>query len=275
MEYLTQLLGDSNPEIPAFVDAVGRFQRGEPFETSAQYEISRDVQNMAIEESTETLPPAVEPPATSSNKKHLQLSQSKSRQNQKHNKSRVPPPKIKSKLKEPTEGSSSIASVGHNKEHMQGADGLDRQAKSKAAEKAKTIVKSRPLRGKATTICGCYGTHHDPLTNCLYCGRISCVEEGYSFCAFCGYMVEEVRDDGKEYVTPALHDCYIIGHCLMPMAAALTDCMYISHNFFFMIVMAMIQIGRARRDCSGLIATLPGGRKSLTTRQTSWLLPLG
>lgn len=59
------------------------------------------------------------------------------------------------------------------------------------------VEKSRPTRGKAKKVCGCFGTFHTPLTNCLYCGRISCSEEGYDHCPFCGYMVEEVIADGS------------------------------------------------------------------------------
>ena len=60
--------------------------------------------------------------------------------------------------------------------------------------------KSRPPKGKASYVCGCFGTVHKALTNCLYCGRISCAKEGYSFCPFCGLLVEKVQatppDDG-------------------------------------------------------------------------------
>jgi len=52
--------------------------------------------------------------------------------------------------------------------------------------------KSHPPRGKASVVCGCFGTVHKPLANCLYCGRISCEREGYDFCPFCGLLVEPV-----------------------------------------------------------------------------------
>ena len=71
-------------------------------------------------------------------------------------------------------------------------------------EPERVVEKSRPRKGKAKTVCGCYGTKHKPLTNCLYCGRISCTMEGYDFCSFCGYMVEEVKADGpyvKDFAT--------------------------------------------------------------------------
>ena len=48
-----------------------------------------------------------------------------------------------------------------------------------------------PKKGKAPYDCGCFGSVHKALTNCLYCGRITCAKEGYNYCPFCGYMVEE------------------------------------------------------------------------------------
>ena len=45
-------------------------------------------------------------------------------------------------------------------------------------------------KGKAKIVCGCFGTKHKALTNCLICGRISCSKEGYDFCASCGWLVE-------------------------------------------------------------------------------------
>lgn len=40
--------------------------------------------------------------------------------------------------------------------------------------------------------CGCYGNKHRPLTNCLRCGRISCVVEGLGdFCHCCGYFIDD------------------------------------------------------------------------------------
>jgi hypothetical protein len=61
-------------------------------------------------------------------------------------------------------------------------------------------AKPRP-RGKAKYECGCFGNQHNALTNCLICGRISCEKEGYDFCPFCGYLVEEVKPiDGDTYV---------------------------------------------------------------------------
>jgi len=65
----------------------------------------------------------------------------------------------------------------------------------------------KPKHGKAKTICGCYGTRHKPLTNCLQCGRIACRHEGYGFCPFCGYDIEKVKVDAgdKKFDRALLH----------------------------------------------------------------------
>ncbi|EJK45266.1 hypothetical protein THAOC_36124 [Thalassiosira oceanica] len=39
--------------------------------------------------------------------------------------------------------------------------------------------------------CGCFGQKYAPLTNCLNCGRISCEAEGYDYCHFCGFLIED------------------------------------------------------------------------------------
>lgn len=59
-------------------------------------------------------------------------------------------------------------------------------------------AKSHPPRGKASFECGCYGRLHDPLTNCLFCGRVACAKEGYSYCPFCGYLIEEVKPSSSD-----------------------------------------------------------------------------
>lgn len=63
----------------------------------------------------------------------------------------------------------------------------------KADPKATETTKKKrpePPKGKARVVCGCFGSLHKALTNCMYCGRISCAKEGYSFCPFCEYKIE-------------------------------------------------------------------------------------
>lgn len=61
--------------------------------------------------------------------------------------------------------------------------------------KTMTVAKTEkvteiPKQGKAKIVCGCFGTVHKPLTNCLNCGRISCSKEGYGYCPFCTNLID-------------------------------------------------------------------------------------
>lgn len=65
-----------------------------------------------------------------------------------------------------------------------------------------------PKKGKAKIICGCFGTIHKPLTNCLHCGRISCEKEGYDYCPFCSFLIEKVKIvsiPGEEFNKAVMH----------------------------------------------------------------------
>jgi hypothetical protein len=65
------------------------------------------------------------------------------------------------------------------------------------------VPTSPPPKGVASRVCGCYGTIHKPLTNCLHCGRISCSDEGYDYCGFCGFLVSPSAADGGNTATRA------------------------------------------------------------------------
>mmetsp|Transcript_8590 Transcript_8590/g.12886 ORF Transcript_8590/g.12886 Transcript_8590/m.12886 type:complete len:345 (+) Transcript_8590:41-1075(+) len=63
-----------------------------------------------------------------------------------------------------------------------------------------------PQRGKAKIVCGCFGTVHKPLTNCLHCGRISCTKEGYGYCPHCGYLVDRsTMPEGAKFDKAVMH----------------------------------------------------------------------
>ena len=71
------------------------------------------------------------------------------------------------------------------------------EATRNTKEKRKEDTPKFPQRGKAIVVCGCFGTVHKPLTNCLHCGRIACENEGYSYCGFCGYLIEKAAVAGR------------------------------------------------------------------------------
>jgi Putative zinc finger motif, C2HC5-type len=62
-------------------------------------------------------------------------------------------------------------------------------------EEIDSALQSITLSPRKRIPCGCFGTKHDvyPIApNCLFCGRIYCVDEGLGKCFFCG---EELVDD--------------------------------------------------------------------------------
>ena len=72
----------------------------------------------------------------------------------------------------------------------------------KAVEQQQQVI---PLQGTAKVVCGCFGTQHKALNNCLRCGRISCEREGYDYCPFCRYMVPEHRSSSMMAVGATSH----------------------------------------------------------------------
>lgn len=49
-------------------------------------------------------------------------------------------------------------------------------------------------RVRSERFCGCLGTKHAPLTNCMNCGKVACEAEGYGPCTYCGTLVQPRKD---------------------------------------------------------------------------------
>lgn len=123
-------------------------------------------------------------------------------------KSKAPPPPSqlsKSSKPAPPPSGANLPSSNVQQQEQQQRDGLQSQKPSDnnlneptdhdatfdaTGVTCKPVPKSRPKRGTPRFVCGCFGTFHEPLTNCLFCGRVSCVKEGYDYCPFCGYSIE-------------------------------------------------------------------------------------
>eukprot|EP00536_Pseudo-nitzschia_multiseries_P017529 jgi/Psemu1/225415/e_gw1.1607.6.1 len=181
-EYLVQLLGDPTPEVAAFVADVDSFRAAVALGTNK------------TTTTTTTTTTTMEKTNASAHRK------------QQGKKSRVPPPK-----KLPAASLSSSSSSSSSQQQPSAATGATKPqqvrretansttnststtatATATATTATATVPKKfHPTRGKAEIVCGCFGTRHKALTNCLYCGRISCEVEGYGFCPFCGLLVE-------------------------------------------------------------------------------------
>ena len=71
------------------------------------------------------------------------------------------------------------------------------------------MVPEKP-KGKGRVECGCYGTEHRAIGNCLSCGRIHCSEEGPGKCFHCGERLEVIKkrdgyDEAQERMDKMLY----------------------------------------------------------------------
>ncbi|KFD63042.1 hypothetical protein M514_11719 [Trichuris suis] len=73
------------------------------------------------------------------------------------------------------------------------------KGKQPKARTAKSQKKNVQIAGTVTLpgkhFCDCQGTEHEPLMNCLQCGRITCKQEGSGPCSFCGNLVCTLEEE--------------------------------------------------------------------------------
>eukprot|EP00531_Pseudo-nitzschia_arenysensis_P002256 CAMPEP_0116120132 /NCGR_PEP_ID=MMETSP0329-20121206/3016_1 /TAXON_ID=697910 /ORGANISM="Pseudo-nitzschia arenysensis, Strain B593" /LENGTH=308 /DNA_ID=CAMNT_0003613889 /DNA_START=187 /DNA_END=1113 /DNA_ORIENTATION=+ len=204
-EYLVQLLGDQTLEMLNFVENMSRYRSGESIASVAENQGEADQKESSEKSGRDS--PTQETAAldsframamgnnTRTAKKNAGRKNTKEKQG---SKSRVPPPKnVNSRKKQPQNPSSDT-----NQSQNTVVSPASNQSPTLHQKEEKGVVeKSHPARGKAKVVCGCFGTKYKALTNCLYCGRIICEAEGYGFCPFCGFMVEEAVDgNGKAFL---------------------------------------------------------------------------
>ena len=220
LEYLSALLGLEGAAVGDFVDDIWRFQRGEELVNISVIEENSEVGNSAVDTPQVDVTP--KPAATSARKEReekkveqklaaLKLEDStKLRKEKKQNSKADTAVDKRAKL--------NIAREQKQQQKKKEADARANEAAGRNAGKSAAEAVSKPTRntketrmddvpklpqrGKASVVCGCFGTVHKPLTNCLHCGRIACEIEGYGFCGFCGYLIEKValaerNRDGK------------------------------------------------------------------------------
>lgn len=77
---------------------------------------------------------------------------------------------------------------------------VQNSASSSRSKKQQPLVHQppKPQKGKPKKVCGCYGNKHEPLANCLHCGRISCEYEGYDYCPFCENLISPGDADAND-----------------------------------------------------------------------------
>jgi NACalpha-BTF3-like transcription factor len=232
LEHMISLLGDANTnEIHLFVDNVMFYLNGEPLtlkNSRVDEHIVEDqkmpAQSSQVSDSTQTL----EKQRIEKEKKEKQrtLEAERRKQLEEEEAIRLKMSQIrmeqeealialkknaddmnhKNKKENPTETSSNTLDDSQSKKD----DVVDPIPKNTKTKKIGNItsklkhVPEIPLRGKATIVCGCFGTVHKPLTNCLYCGRISCKKEGYGYCPFCSNLID-VPSKNKSLDSATLH----------------------------------------------------------------------
>jgi activating signal cointegrator 1 len=188
---LVQLLGsDRQDELRDFVDDVDRVRAGESLNTvespvpsiSAVKPIEEIKKSTILDKSS----PIKAPPASKNNTSSKANGMVGGKQ-QKSYASVVPKKSI------------AKGNVQQRKESQQ-ARKLDRKESNQATKIMKEEQQQHreevlPSQGTAKVVCGCFGTMHKALNNCLHCGRISCEREGYDYCPFCSYMVYENRSE--------------------------------------------------------------------------------
>jgi ribosomal protein L37E len=162
LDYLIQLLGsDRQDQLRDFVDDVGRVQRGE------MLAVAKATTTAVVEQEK------IAPKSDVNFKKKIS-------------------PKVAAVVdKKPIKKATPKIETRNEKASSKTSTPKLETAMVKPQPLPISSVPTPPRRGKASVVCGCFGTTHLALSNCLRCGRISCEREGYDYCAFCGYLVEE------------------------------------------------------------------------------------
>lgn len=204
-EYLDQLLGGELLGVEEFVQNIFRYKQntGESFDFIADDDST--IKN-TVKEGKSNISTII-----TSTSKHDKKKRSKIQARKEMKLSKVSPSKNDSRNKINNNNNSHDNDIGESRtlsdqpspynatQHQNNNKSNGVTDQSKYQQQQQTIAKKyHPSRGKAKRVCGCFGARHEPLTNCLYCGRISCVVEGYDFCPFCGYMVEEAGIESND-----------------------------------------------------------------------------
>ena len=196
LDYLVQLLGsDRHNQLRDFVDDVERVRAGETLSALISVEstlkpppptrTTKPVEEIVTSKSIMVLvkkSPTVS--NSNSNTKTNGTTTGKQQQLQKSYASVVP---------KKSNGKGNVQPQKQPQQARKSDQKVMNQATKQVKEQRKQPQEELPLQGEAKVVCGCFGTTHKALNNCLHCGRISCEREGYDYCPFCSYMVYEHR----------------------------------------------------------------------------------
>ena len=193
LDYLVQLLGsDRHEELRNFVDDVDRVRAGETLRivkssvpSNSAVKLIEEIESTnSVKDSQKKVPPA------SKNHNNSKANGIVTGKQQKSYASVVPKkPVVKGYVQQPKESQQARKMDRKESNH---ANKVGKEEREQQQQQQHEVL---PLQGKAKIVCGCFGTMHKALNNCLHCGRISCEREGYDYCPFCSYMVYEDRSN--------------------------------------------------------------------------------
>jgi pyruvate/2-oxoglutarate dehydrogenase complex dihydrolipoamide acyltransferase (E2) component len=205
LDYLSQLLGQDGEAVKSFVENVEKFQRGENLVQTNGGSQQQPKLQLAPRQSQDSYTTG-KAPVKAKNAWQDNAKKQQGRGNkQQPKKPTVPAAK---KLAAPAAQVNKPPPVAKKTPPVAVATKQPVESKKKVAAPKLPPKKSHPKKGKASHVCGCFGTIHKPLANCLYCGRVSCYNEGFDFCAFCGLMVEKVDVEAPK-------EGYVVGRYLL------------------------------------------------------------
>jgi len=195
LDYLSQLLGSESEQVKALVQSISAFQQGETIDVPT----AQQSDQVSTEEKG-PLPTAAAKPNIAASK---QAKASNKNPPDKEKKSstvnaRKTAPQTQAPMAQHKQPSGKIEP--HKKKNPTPVEvsSVEKQRDASVSNGSQPVPKSKPPRGKAKFTCGCFGTFHKPLANCLFCGRVACEKEGYSYCPFCGYLIERPPPSGTK-----------------------------------------------------------------------------
>jgi hypothetical protein len=234
LEYMSALLGDDSHEVVEFVNNIMRFQRGDSIIPPALDDliptITKSDHKMSARASPERARTSRPPEIAKSiddekTRREQQLKEQEQRERDEENRKR----KLKEdedkrrrleKMRQAEEQKLLEFKRKHESEKRKALDLAAAAATMKVGDNKRNVrvpsepecpkpsTSRPPQKGKAKVVCGCFGTVHKPLTNCLHCGRIICVREGYGYCPFCSNLVEKIlvkAQNGEDFDKAILH----------------------------------------------------------------------
>mmetsp|Transcript_23048 Transcript_23048/g.26296 ORF Transcript_23048/g.26296 Transcript_23048/m.26296 type:complete len:323 (-) Transcript_23048:154-1122(-) len=214
-DYLSQLLGSDNDDVQTFVNDVGKYKGGESL-VAINNSIDSGEEKKEEEEKIPIMYRTHTTKKRNNKAKQATTEGKKSNGASRKNKLNNTPKVIKNKETKPAVSAKSVTMNMETKAQSKTIKILKDPPPSKpkntciaipTTKKKEEIEKiSKPMKGQASYICGCFGTVHKALTNCLNCGRISCIKEGYDYCPFCGFLVDKIGEMANAGENPLASD---------------------------------------------------------------------